>query len=235
MDDDDSVSRAVAELVGLLVDDEAAPDTIARIADLGRASVPAAGACTVALWDGSGPAALASTDPALCEAEERQYAAGDGPGAHAVRSAAAVDAPDLDGDARWPGFAAAALGRGYRSVLVTPLLVEQAPIGTFAVYGLAPDAFAGRVPWLVRDLARLAAVAIANARLYADARSAAAELSGGASDRYAVEIAKGIVLTERHCSADEALQWLRQRSGDRDMSLAGLAAEVVAARSAKDA
>jgi GAF domain-containing protein len=189
----------------------------------------------VVLWRGSGPAVVASTDPTLCEAEERQYAAGLGPGAHAVRSAAAVDAPDLDGDARWPEFAAAALDRGYHSALVTPLLVRQSPIGTFAVYGHAPGAFAGRTPWLVRDLARLAAVAIANARLNAEARDLAADLAAGASDRYAVEIAKGIVLAERRCTPEEALSWLVQRSGDRDVSVDAVAAEVVAARSAKGA
>jgi diguanylate cyclase (GGDEF)-like protein/PAS domain S-box-containing protein len=48
---------------------------------------------------------------------------------------------DIASDARMVAWRNEALSRGYRSVTVFPLVVEEQPVGVFALYAIEPDAF----------------------------------------------------------------------------------------------
>ncbi len=67
--------------------------------------------------------------------------------------------------------------KGFRSQMSAPLIIDEAPIGTLTVHALRPDAFGPADAELLGALASHAAIVQNNARLYADARHAADELS----------------------------------------------------------
>jgi GAF domain-containing protein len=75
--------------------------------------------------------------------------------------------PDLT-----PAMKALARARGYRSILVVPMMREGVSIGTIGVTRRDPGPFAGKVVDLVRTFADQAVIAIENARLFNETQEA---------------------------------------------------------------
>jgi hypothetical protein len=79
---------------------------------------------------------------------------------------------------------------------------------------------------LTRRFTDYATVTMANTRLY-DLTAEVEQLHDALSSRAVIEQAKGIVMTHRRCSADEAFQALRQLSQDRNVKLRDIATALV--------
>ncbi|HEU0130366.1 MAG TPA: GAF and ANTAR domain-containing protein [Mycobacteriales bacterium] len=231
MDDDAELSAGVRELLGLLVEHETVEQTLHRVAALACRAIDGCDAATVALARDTGPVLVAATEPALCGLEEAQYATGTGPGADTVAGGTAVAARSAGEAARWPEFAAGLRSLGYAAFLALPLRTAGGTLGTLALYRRRRGGFGDGEP-AAAELASLAAVAIANARVYAASRDLANRLRAAHPDD-AVDQATGIVLAEHATTPAEALEWLRQRSRERDQPLAEVAAAVVEARTSR--
>jgi GAF domain-containing protein len=120
---------ALTELAGLLMATSSFEDLMQAVADLAGRTVPAADTCGITLAENGHVITVASADPLARLLDEQQYEVQDGPCLEAIRTARVVLADDLSTESRWDGYPAMAVAHGVRSVLSTPLLVSDAPIG----------------------------------------------------------------------------------------------------------
>ncbi len=165
-------------------------------------------------------------EPALA-LDETQYQAGDGPCLEATASGQALLARDLAGEKRWPAYARAATDAGIRSSLSLPLPAVGGVSGALNVYAITSDAFDRDAVQEGRTFAEHAAVAVANAHLYTDAAAEAHNMRLAMESRAVIDQAKGIIMADRRCTADEAFEILRRASNDTNRKLRELADIIV--------
>jgi GAF domain-containing protein len=89
---------------------------------------------------------------------KQQNQVGEGPCLNAVLQSAQILVTDLRQDNRWPAFSASIAQCELRSVLCTPMRVQQATVGSLTLLSTRPDAFGDAA-------ANLAAVSAAHATL----------------------------------------------------------------------
>ena len=75
------------------------------------------------------------------EVDGMQNPFADGPAVTAAASREFVHIPDAAADRRWPGFSAAVVGQGVRSVLCVPVALEREFSAALTLYAPSPHAF----------------------------------------------------------------------------------------------
>jgi AmiR/NasT family two-component response regulator len=90
---------------------------------------------------------------------------------------------------------------------------------------LGPDSVA-----LAERLVNLGGSVVGFASEYGEARRAARQLRDGAESRAVVDQAKGVLMHALGCTADEALQRMRQVSQARNMKVTEVATQVLGSR-----
>ena len=192
---------------------------------------------THAIFDVDGPAMLADadhhlrnvavSDDRLAHLEELQIRHREGPCIAAFEDKELVGAEDLTSEARWPLFCTAAVQRGVRAVLASPLPYNQDAVGVVAV--LSED----RHPWSAEgELALLAftdlaALLIATMMQGQEQSELAAQLQSALNSRAVIEQAKGVLIGRDGLSAREAYEKLRAQARSERRKLAAVSADVV--------
>ena len=126
---------------------------------------------------------------------------------------------DTRRDVRWPAYAAAAVAEGALSSMSIPIPVDDGVVASINAYATHVDAFGQADHARLRKLAAVAAVVLS---------------TGGEPPvrlRDVVDQAKGIVMSEQHCSAELALDVLAARALERGCSLRDAAVDLVHAAS----
>jgi GAF domain-containing protein len=92
---------------------------------------------------------VAVSDRRVGDLEELQIEHGEGPCVEAFEDKTLVDTEDLAAEARWPKFSPAALERGLRAVLASPIPYNQQAIGVVVVFStkVHPWSPEGSWPW----------------------------------------------------------------------------------------
>ncbi|PRY12884.1 GAF domain-containing protein [Kineococcus rhizosphaerae] len=185
------------------------------------------------------PAGLvAASDEVARTLEDLQFTLGEGPCLDASRTGRPVLVPDLasadrlvGGRARWPGFAAAAIGAGAAAVFALPLRIGLISIGVL-------DLYRDRVGPLDRaELAEALAYATAASRMLLTLRTPPEDTGGEpawhvplAHDRAVVHQATGVISVTAQVDLADALVLLRARAWKDDRPVDEVAADVVAGR-----
>jgi GAF domain-containing protein len=215
-----------AELSRIVLGDESLDSILDRVANLARAVVTTADEVSVTLVTNGHPQTAASTGALATAMDQTQYEEGDGPCLTAARVKEVVSVPDAT-SAAWPMFAAAARERGVGSSLSVGLPVKEQVIGALNMYAKSANAFDERSVELAQTFAGHAAVALANASLYATATQLAEQMAEAMRSRAVIEQAKGILMAQRQCTADEAFEFLTQASQRANKKLRDIAAAIV--------
>ena len=170
---------------------------------------------------------VAASDEEVLELDHEQNLSGAGPSLDASRGHR-VHVESLRAASRWPAFARMARARGVETVLCTPLIAANRPIGALTLYSHTAGSFA--------------AVEAAWAELFADeaATMVAAAQSGGSDtpagqrirdvlqSREAIAQAQGVIMQRDAVSAATAYAVLRDTSRRTDKPPSAVAAECVA-------
>lgn len=119
------LQRGLAELATTLVSDHSIVDTLTKVAQLAVESMPPAMFSGITMMVDDRVSTQVFTDPTCPEIDQAQYESGHGPCLESFRTGAPIVVDSLDGDSRWPEFAAAAMAHGVRSTLSLPMLVRQ--------------------------------------------------------------------------------------------------------------
>jgi len=198
------------------------------IADLAKRTIPGASEVSVTLVRGRGAHTAAFTGDLALAMDESQYQSGHGPCLDASATASTMSVPDMNTEDRWPDWAERATDAGVGSSLSIGLPVQESVSGALNIYATKPAAFDDDAVALSRTFASYAAVALANAHLYDATANLAADMQAAMHSRAVIEQAKGIIMAERRCTAEQAFQLLTKLSQDTNRKLRDVAAMLVA-------
>lgn len=207
--------------------------TIGSAGEVCRAAVALVGVDGAALTAVSGrgdPATLARAGPLSARLTELQLMTGQGPGPDAVAAHRPVSGPDLSApssQARWPGFAAAAVELGVLAVFTFPLQAGASCCGALVLLRHRPGPL---TPVQLRDALGLADVglwALLDTRAGVPAEEPAEAFGSGQDEVFQ---ASGMISVQVGVSVDEALVRLRAHAYAHDSRTVEVARDVIARR-----
>src|SRR4051812_1300442 len=126
------------------------------------------------------------------------------------------------------GLANRAIDAGVHSLLSIGLPLHESVSGAVNVYATKPHAFDQDAVILAQTFAGYAAVAMANAHRYDGTATLGRHTQAAMDSRAVVEQAKGIIMAERRCTADEAFAILAKTSQYTNHTVPDVAAVLVA-------
>ena len=220
-------TEAFAALGRIKLSDTDLNGVLRQISELAQRAIPGATDVSVTLVRNTGAHTAAFTSDLALSLDEWQYDAGRGPCLDAAEAAVVVSVPDTRTEERWADWAARAHAAGAYSSLSIGLPVQDAVVGALNIYGTKPQAFDDDAVTLAQTFAGYAAVAMANAHLYDSTANLAHHMQAAMESRAVIEQAKGIVMGERRCSAEDAFAILVKVSQDSNRKLRDVAANLV--------
>src|SRR5215217_7551400 len=140
-----------------------------------------------------------------------------------------VDTDDLAAEARWPKFSPAALERGLRAVLASPIPYNQQAIGVVVVFSATVHPWSPEGELALVAFTDLAALTIANTLQSEERGELAGQLQRALDARVVIEQAKGALVAREGVSEREAFERLRRQARAERRRVAEVAQEVMAA------
>ena len=225
----DEVALAMQELSQLLVAEEGVESTLQRISDLATRVIDQCDSAGVTLYVEGKYVTAACTDSRTLEVDEGQYARDEGPCLQAMRDKAILRVDVDEANERWPQFLDDARRCGIHSFLAAPMMLKNESIGSLNLYSQHHDGFTHLDEALIALFTGQAAIAVANAKTYADAVELTRQLREAISSRAVIEQAKGVLMAREGIDPDEAFARLRTESQTRNVKLREIAKEIVEA------
>jgi GAF domain-containing protein len=198
-----------------------------RIADLGKSTIPGASEVSVTLVQNKDAHTPAFTGDLALALDESQYKLGHGPCLDAAASTSTQHVIDMAGEDRWPDWTARAREAGAHCSLSIGLPVQESVTGALNIYATRPNAFDDDALAIAQTFASYAEVAMANAYLYNAQTTLAQHMDIAMRSRAVIEQAKGIIMGDRRCSADEAFAILTKLSQNTNRKLRDVAVALV--------
>jgi GAF domain-containing protein len=221
-------AAAFAELGHIKLGQTSLDGVLACVADLAKRALPGAIEVSVTLVVDERAHTAAHTGDLALTLDKCQYEQGGGPCLDAARGRTTMIVRDMAGETRWPHWCERAAAVGAGSSVSIGLPVDEHVNGALNIYGGWPDAFDDEAILLAQKFAEYAAVALANAHLYNTTATLAEHMQAAMESRAVIEQAKGIIMGERRCTADEAFATLTKVSQDSNRKLRDVAATLVA-------
>lgn len=224
---DSPLTDSLGALSRFFVGDGTVEETLARVADLTIEAVPAAELAGITmLVEGKNRTAI-FTDETAPEVDQAQYDSGEGPCLEAFREERVTRIESTLEDGPWPEFRRAAAEHGIRSTLSLPLMVDKTAVGALNLYSLRERAFGATEEETAVLFASQAAIVLANAHAYWDARELSSGLSEAMKHRAVIEQAKGMLMAAQGCDEDAAFQLLISASQRENVKLRDVAQRIV--------
>jgi GAF domain-containing protein len=217
----------VADLARIGLANRALEDVLRDIAEVAHAALPGAESTSITLIRGGRPFTAAHVKQLALDADELQYEQGHGPCMDAGRTATVLVVEDMGTDVRWPDYAARVTERGVRSSMSTPLPYQGATIGALNVYATSPRAFRPDDVPVAQEIASYIAVAVANADAHSEVRQVGEQMREAMESRSVIDMAKGMLMSQHGCSAEEAFTILSHASQRSNRKLRDIARAMV--------
>jgi len=226
----DELAGVFARMSGLLLSSETVGSVLRLVTKLAQDTIPDTAGAGVSMLDPDGSrVTTAATDDLVEQADRIQYEIGSGPCLVAWADRTVVRVDDLAHDTRWPHWARRAHELGLRTSLSAPLVAADAGLGALKVYGVRPGVYGAREESLLRMFATQAAILVANAKSYADARRVSVGLQAAMRRRDVVNIAKGVLMAQGHVDEQTAFLQLAKAAQEGNESLVEAAEHLVRA------
>jgi ANTAR domain len=225
------LTQATPGLLGTV--ETSAPRSLNQLVVQAARQVPGCSGAAAVLWRDGEPGALAASHPSLPELVEVQLRCGRGPVLDALSGGEPADCPDTLDESRWPEYADAALRQGVRCSL-TLAHWSGAEAVCLSLFGARPRTLGPGSVAAAGGLVAYGGAAVGMATEYGEAQRAVRQLRDGAESRAVVDQAKGVLMHALGCSADEALQRMRQISQARNMKVTDVAARIIDSRGADE-
>jgi hypothetical protein len=168
-------------------------------------------AASVTLVQGDEATTLASTDRIATELDETQYATG-----------ARVEQ-------RWPQYTPKAVALGVLSSVSLPIPVTNAVSAGLNVYGETDHAFDDHDRRGFDGLVTFAATAIATLERYEASKTLLVQMQTAMQSRAVIDQARGILMAQHRCTAEEAFAILRRTSQHANIKIRDIAQQIVTA------
>jgi GAF domain-containing protein len=218
---------AFAELSKIMLGEQELSETLGRVAELAKQCIPGAVEASVTLLHEDQVATVVFTGSLASQLDERQYEAGFGPCVDAALSGTTIAIEDTEASPTYPDFARLARRQGVTHTLSTGLPVQRRTIGALNLYCTDEAPFDDTTRELATAFASYAAVALANADLYASTANLAANLQRALDSRAVIDQAKGILMRDHRISPDAAFDLLVELSNTGNRKLRDIAQDIV--------
>jgi len=218
----------LATLATLPADTEDPVELLDAAAELTRDVLGPEVALTVTYGSPEDPTILSSTDAVAQQIDGLQLRIGEGPCVDAFTSGHTVVTDLARTDPRWPALAEA-IPKSVGAIVSVPLRAAGTLVGALNIYCSSPGSDPARV-LTAEVLASTIGAILHEQALKAELHGAAEDLQKAMSSRAVIDQAKGIVMAERGCGADEAFAHLGRLSSQRGVKVREVAADLVARR-----
>jgi len=223
----------LARLAGLVL---TAPDLDTALVEVTRVTVRAVGPCdgaSLTMRERGQPSAPIADGDWAVELDRLQFAEQEGPCLDCLREGSPMRVRDLAGDARFPNYGPKAAACGAASALSVPLTADGRTVGALNLYSRRTDAFDRDAVGVTELLAAHASLAVQAATAYYSSRDLAEQMRQAMEGRAVIEQAKGVLIAQHRCTADEAFTRLVEASQRSNRKLRDVAAALVAELSAR--
>jgi GAF domain-containing protein len=170
---------------------------------------------------------VADSDSRIDHLEELQIEHGEGPCIDAFDDKELIHAADLAAEARWPSFSPAAVDRGLRAVLASPIPYNQMAIGVVAVFSTKSHPWSPEGELALIAFTDLAALTIANTMQSEQRGELALQLQRALDARVVIEQAKGALVARDGVSPGAAFEQMRRRARTERRRVVEIAAEIL--------
>jgi len=172
---------------------------------------------------------VAASNDVVLQMDHDQYDTDQGPCLDAATHGELFSSTDLESEQRWPRFVPRARARGIESIMSTPLMAADRPLGALNVYSRSPDALASHEQHWATQFAEEASNVLLAANATATQESLDAEVRGGLLSREVIALAQGIIMTRQQLRPDDAIRFLIDISRHTSKPLIDICHEVVTA------
>jgi GAF domain-containing protein len=222
----DDLAGRLAELTGMLLEEEALDVMLRRVSDLSVAVIAACDAAGVSLARDGRVSTYGATDPVTERLDSYQYEMDEGPCLDVLRVGEPFVIRSFLEETRWPRYTPKGRGEGVVSSLALPLVTRNQVTGALNLYSLT-QSFDSDDLAVAEAFATQAAVALRNAETYQRTRDLVDGLNEALASRDVIGQAKGILMAQARCDPDEAFDILRAESQRRNVKLRDVAAGLV--------
>jgi GAF domain-containing protein len=218
---------AFAELARITLSEQSLDTVMDTVARLTKRTIPGAAEVSVTIVEGGRAKTVAFTGQLAKDLDERQYQRGYGPCLACVEGNQPIVINDMVRDGRWRHWALDATERGAGSSMSIPVPVQREVMAALNIYRTERNAFDPDSIELATTFGAYAGVALANMHLYQAQGQVAEQLQHAMQSRAVIEQAKGILMGQRRCSAEEAFDLLIGISQDTNRKLREVAQALV--------
>jgi GAF domain-containing protein len=218
----DDVGHALAAAARALYEGQSLDETLQRIVEVARESVPGFDHVGISTVDKRGNVETRATTGALVRVlDSIQYDLGEGPCMDTIRGEDTVVASHIGEDGRWPRYVRAAAEHGVQSQLAIKLFLEQeGTLGGLNFYSTTSAEVDPQAESVGRLFASHAAVAMGNAH-------ERETLNQAILTRQVIGTAIGIVMERYQISSERAFEFLVRASSVNNLKLRDVAQELV--------
>lgn len=181
------------------------------------------------------PTAAASSDCLARSLDELQNGFEDGPCLTALRRQETILVQDASMERRWPEYMGAATDRGIGSILAVPLHLSGEAEAVVNLYSEEAGSLSPLDIATAQNFAANASKSLQLALKLAGLRDTSDDLAAAIESRAMIDMAVGVIMTQKRCTHDEAIGELTRSSSARNTRLRETAAVVVGAISGKGA
>ena len=206
MNEEAAFDGSLAALSQFFVGERTMLETLTRVTEISAEAVPAADLVGITMMSDAKPATAVFSDPEAPEIDQAQYHRGDGPCLETFLSGEVRRIDSTRDETRWSEFCATCVEHGILSTLSVPLSVDGETYGALNLYSRTEAAFGPDELRTATLFAAQAAIVLANARIYWDARSRAEQLEIALGSRAEIEQAKGIIMSTMRCDAERCVR-----------------------------
>jgi GAF domain-containing protein len=199
---------AFAELAKINADRPPLNEVLARTVELAKSVIRVPVEASVTLINSEAATTPVFTSQVAADLDDTQYQLGSGPCLASAEAGQLVSTPNMAEDNRWPQFSSDAQANGIHSSLSIPLPVQRQVIGALNMYSPQAYSFGEDVIEIAAKFGTYAAVTVAHTTLYLSASDLAEQMLHAMQSRAVIEQAKGIIMGEHRCDADEAFNIL---------------------------
>jgi GAF domain-containing protein len=212
--------RVVAELASELGDTPSLEELLQRALELAVEIVPGCEQAGISLLQNRVVETPASFGELAATCDKLQERLGEGPCVTALLESEVICIDDIDGDARWPKFAAAAAQQGVRSMLACRLATQRDKLGALNMYSTEPGAF-------TVESEQMAAGYAAHVSLALSALDRESNLRRALASREVIGQAMGILMERHRITASQAFDVMVHASQRSNVKLRVIAEELV--------
>ena len=170
---------------------------------------------------------VADSDKRIGDLEELQIEHGEGPCIDAFDDKELIHASDLTTEDRWPDFSSAAVDRGLRAVLASPIPYNQMAIGVVTVYSAKVRPWSPEGELALIAFTDLAALTIANTMQSEERGELATQLQRALDARVVIEQAKGALCARDGVTPGQAFEQMRRRARAERRRVLEIAQEIM--------